>query len=204
MTLTQLFTNIANAIRSKKGTSETIIAENFPQEISSIVTPNLQSKSVSITQNGTQTVTPDSNYNGLSNVAITTNVKQDIVVDMSVDPRGTTTSTTLLSYCTDINNLDTTGITSMAYFFRLAINLRTVPVLNTASVTNFNQMFYGAGRDLTDQSLDNILQMCINAISYTGNKKLSVLSLNSVTNLSTRIPTLPHYQAFLDAGWTIS
>lgn len=37
MTLTQLFTNIANAIRTKKGTSEKINAENFPNEIESIV-----------------------------------------------------------------------------------------------------------------------------------------------------------------------
>lgn len=38
MTLIQLFTAIANAIRAKKGTSETIKAENFPTEISSIPT----------------------------------------------------------------------------------------------------------------------------------------------------------------------
>lgn len=38
MTLTQLFTNIANAIRGKKGTSGKITAENFPNEIESIVT----------------------------------------------------------------------------------------------------------------------------------------------------------------------
>ena len=36
MTLTTLFTNIANAIRAKKGTSAPIVAEDFPDEISSI------------------------------------------------------------------------------------------------------------------------------------------------------------------------
>lgn len=35
-TLTSLFTDIANAIRNKKGTSEAIIADNFPSEIASI------------------------------------------------------------------------------------------------------------------------------------------------------------------------
>ena len=35
-TLTQLFTSIANAIRTKKGTSELIEAEDFPTEIASI------------------------------------------------------------------------------------------------------------------------------------------------------------------------
>lgn len=38
MTLTQLFTAIANAIRTKKGTSGTIVASNFPTEIASITT----------------------------------------------------------------------------------------------------------------------------------------------------------------------
>lgn len=38
MTLTQLFTNIANAIRAKTGSSETIKAEDFPTEIASITT----------------------------------------------------------------------------------------------------------------------------------------------------------------------
>ena len=38
MTLTQLFTAIANEIRRIKGTSETIKAEDFPAEISTITT----------------------------------------------------------------------------------------------------------------------------------------------------------------------
>lgn len=38
MTLIQLFTNIANAIRAKTGSSETIKAEDFPTEIANITT----------------------------------------------------------------------------------------------------------------------------------------------------------------------
>lgn len=38
MTLTQLFTNIANAIRTKTGSSETIKAEDFANEIEGIPT----------------------------------------------------------------------------------------------------------------------------------------------------------------------
>lgn len=41
MTLIQLFTNIANAIRAKTGSSETIKAENFPTEIADITTGHL-------------------------------------------------------------------------------------------------------------------------------------------------------------------
>lgn len=102
--LTTLFTNIANAIRTKKGTSASITASDFPNEIASIQTgitptgtipittngtvdvtnyanadvsvqPNLQSISQTITTNNTTTTfTPDTGYDGLSSVAITTNV----------------------------------------------------------------------------------------------------------------------------------
>ena len=205
MTLTQLFTNIANAIRNKKGTSSTIIAENFPSEINSIVTPNLQTKSVNITQNGTTTITPDNNYNGLDEVAVTTNVQQDIVADLSLS---TSSQPTLLTYITDVRKLDTTGKTNFSYLFKTAENLANIPVLDTSSATNFQYMFTGVGAYLTDQALDNILQMCINATSYTGIKTLGMggmhLSMSKVPNYDTRIPALPHYQEFIDAGWRIS
>ncbi|MBR0428202.1 MAG: hypothetical protein IJK18_08410 [Clostridia bacterium] len=44
MTLTQLFTAIANQIRRIKGTSGTIVAENFPTEMSSIELGNLSNE----------------------------------------------------------------------------------------------------------------------------------------------------------------
>lgn len=204
MTLTQLFTNIANAIRSKKGTSETIVAENFPQEISSIVTPNLQTKSVNITQNGTTTVTPDNGYNGLDEVEITTNIEQDIVADMTAT---TTGPRTFANFVTRVNRLDTAGMTNMGRLFYGSENLEYLPVIDTASATSIDRMFTGVGAKLTDQALDNILQMCINATSYTGTKTLGqgglYLMPRNVPDMYNRISQLPHYQDFLDAGWTI-
>ena len=56
---------------------ETAKLDDYPDYIDDIQqgsTPNLQSKSVSITANGTTNVTADTGYDGLSDVAITTNV----------------------------------------------------------------------------------------------------------------------------------
>jgi hypothetical protein len=64
--LTSLFTDIANTIRTKKGTTAEIVAENFPQEIASITTVNNQDKT--ITESGI--FTADTGYTGLGTVTV--------------------------------------------------------------------------------------------------------------------------------------
>lgn len=86
-------------------------------------------------------------------------------------------------------------------FYQCRNNLKNIPQYNTSSGTNFTDMFF-QDYGLTDESLNNILGMCINATSFTGTKDLTSFGLNA-TYPASRIQALSNYQAFIDAGWTI-
>lgn len=92
-----------------------------------------------------------------------------------------------------------TNFQQMFYFDRL---LKNVPIYNLSSATNLSNMFYWCD-GITDQSIDNILQSCITATSFTGTKTLTTIGFNNSMQYRTRIQACPHYQDFLDAGWTI-
>lgn len=101
---------------------------------------------------------------------------------------------------------NTHNVTSFNNSFNSCRQLKNIPILDTSSVTDFSGMFnsvLGFSSTITDESLNNVLQMCINATSYTGTKKLTTLDY-SVTSVRARIQGLSNYQAFIDAGWVIS
>ena len=84
-------------------------------------------------------------------------------------------------------------------------SLENVPIFNVSSISSVSGMnnMFSKCKNLTTTSLDNILQMCIGATSYPGTKKLSTLAINNTFVNYAEIPNLPHYQDFLNAGWTI-
>lgn len=100
-------------------------------------------------------------------------------------------------------NMDTSNVTSMRNMCYHCIKLKNIPILNTSKVTNFSGMFSYSRGMLSDESLNNLLIMCANATSYTGTKTLSTLGFTSSMYTSSKIQSLPNYQDFIDAGWTI-
>lgn len=75
-TLANFLTDVANAIRTKKGTQETISASTFDTEILNLPSGTYQTKTLTISANGSQTITPDQGYDAIDEITITTQVPQ--------------------------------------------------------------------------------------------------------------------------------
>ena len=103
-----------------------------------------------------------------------------------------------------VGQLQTGKLSNARGMFQGCINLKNISVFDTSKLSGSNSLngtFSECSR-LTDASLDNILQMCINATSYTATKTLARLGLTSTNYPASRIEALPHYEDFIDAGWT--
>ena len=128
------------------------------------------------------------------------------------------------SNLTTIPQLDTSNVTNMRNTFASCSNLTTIPQLDTSKVYDMENTFYGCRNlttipqldisnvkyymwdmfhncsSLSDDSLNIIMQMCINATSYTGTKTLKYIGLTS--EQADKCKTLSNYSAFTSAGWT--
>lgn len=119
-----------------------------------------------------------------------------------LDTSNVITITHMFEKCTNlvsIPSLNTSKVSYMDKVFLDCTSLVTIPVLDTSSATNMDGMFSGCS-SLSNDSLNNILQMCINATNVTSNKTLKYIGLTSTQ--ATTCQSLSNYQAFINAGWT--
>lgn len=123
------------------------------------------------------------------------------------DTSSVTNATSMFSYCSslvEVPLLNTSKVTTMNGMFSSCGSLVTVPVLDTSKLSASNAIsgMFSSCTKLSDESLNNILQMCINAVKIPtyGTRNLKDLGLTS--DQVTKCQSLSNYQAFLDAGWT--
>lgn len=141
-----------------------------------------------------------------------TGVKDDYIYAKSIYDSWDNTQTSLAQKFYNNKKLvimplvDTSKAESKAQMFMNCERLTIVPILDmtlTVNDTRKNNMFHNCNY-LTNESLDNILQMCIAMPLMSGSTKtLSSIGISSSYYPVSRIQALPHYQDFINAGWTI-
>lgn len=204
-TLTSLFVDIADSIRSKTGDSAKIKADDFDTAIEAIQTGGGETVELSVTQNGTYVPDEGTTYSKVSvNVPQTVasgTVKALLDATKSCyyllsDYQGTSVDG-LISYA------DTSNVTSMSYMFKSCENLTTIPRLDTSNVTSMQDMFDGCSKlasiPLLDtskvttmssmfaycRSLTTIPQFDTSKVTNFGSFLYSCTSLTSIPQLNT-------------------
>lgn len=185
--------------------------------------PKLQSKDLTIIENTAFNVEPDIEYDGLSDVKIKVyvpptpdwdeigydNIPNTILEDFNYSKNiamnydyTRTNCDNLYSSNSDLvymPKVDTFIVTSMRNMFDRCANLVSVPVLYTGNVIQMDNMFNECLK-LDEDSLYNIIEMCINATNV-GNKMFNSIGLNNQQISICR--TLPNFNDLLQAGWIV-
>lgn len=120
------------------------------------------------------------------------------------------------------DNYDVTGITNLKSLFASFVSLKKSPTMNTSSATIIQNMFVGCEKlidvpvydfsnvtnnyntfancpSLSNESLNNIMQMCI-GMTGVANKTLKYMGISSTQ--ATTCQSLSNWSAFVSAGWT--
>lgn len=204
-TLGHFLTDVADSIRTKTGSETTITASEFDTAIGNIPTGggNLQIKTVNITSNGTQTITPDTGYDALESVEVNTNV----AIDMSeyfydtiytwmtngwkrMIKKLPTTELTVNSNRYDLNSffascpiselpsINLNNVTSMVQTFESSYII-TAPTMDTSKVTGMTGLFQNCTR-LVNVPLYNTSRVTSMQSMFKYCTRLSEESLNNI------------------------
>lgn len=150
-TLGNFLTDVADAIREKKGTTDTILASNFDAEIASI------ESGVDINEYLSDTITKGTSSSGGW-------VKTIIKLRSPLTVEGT--SAEYMFYGCPLNELpqlDTSNVKDMTSMFDGCKNLTTIPQIDTSNVTRMDQMFYHCSNLTTIPQIDTSK---VNSMTY--------------------------------------
>ena len=191
---------------------------------------NLQSKEVTITENGTTTVTADAGYDGLSDVDVTVNVSSqsdyNAKVSETIYVKNSYTNPVIVNSIIELpDNLTMQSYNSeWNYLFQDFKNLKKAPniIMNEGTANHMNNMFQNCEK-LEDvpvydtqyvSQMSNMFQNCnslnnnaLNNIlqmcinsAVSSNKTLKYIGLSSAQ--ATTCQSLSNWDAFVSAGWT--
>ena len=141
-TLGNFLTDVASAIREKKGTTDTIPASNFDTEIASI------ESGVDINEYLSDTIIKGTSSSGCW-------LKTIIKLRSPLTVEGT--SAEYMFYGCPLNELpqlDTSNVTDTTSMFDACKNITTIPQIDTSNVTRMNQMFYQCSNLTTIPQID--------------------------------------------------
>ena len=196
-TLGNFLTDVAIAIRNKKGTTGTIVASNFDTEIESIETGGGTAEPIFTghydteglrqigwtdeeieyyNQNGVQWNSSEDNYFKLT--------QTELAGDDSKNTRFLPKSSTITHFNSynkllAIPNIETSSVTNMDSMFSHCYSLTMMPQLDTGNVTNMNNMFYDC------YSLKTITQLDTVNVTNMDNMFSSCRSLTTIPQLNT-------------------
>ena len=170
-TLGNFLTDVADAIREKKGTTDTILASNFDTEIESI------EGGVDINEYLSDRITSGSSSLGGW-------VKTIIKLRSPLTIEGTSAEYMFYGYSlNELPQIDTNNVTNMSNMFSSCRNLTTIPQLDTSNVANMDYMFYNCSNLTTIPQLDtsNVFRMTYMFGSCTNLTTIRQLDTSNVT-----------------------
>ena len=190
-TLTSLFVDIADSIRSKTGDSAKIKADDFDTAIEAIQTGGGgETVELSVTQNGTYVPDEGTTYSKVS-----VNVPQTVASGTVKALLDATKSCQYLFYNytgTSVDGIisyaDTSNVSDMGNMFNYCRSLTSVPLLDTSNVHNMNNMFNNCSSltAIPQFNTSNVTSMSYafnNCSSLTTIPQLDTSNVNNMGNL---------------------
>lgn len=198
MTLVELFTSIANAIREKKGTTEKIKANDFATEIANLSTE------------GTNIKITDASY------LFNSGARLDNINEILALCENVTSTYYMFSRCSsltslDLSNFNTSQVTNMNYMFYYCNKLINLNLSNfdTSNVIDMSDMFEQCQRltelDLSNFNTSNVTSMSsmfqyCNELTSLDLSNFDMTKVVKLNNIFTNCKNLKNLKSFKNLG----